>query len=53
MITKRYLMTHYTYMPEVPIMVKIQLAIRYVFQLTFVYSGKPYSGVPSYFKTAQ
>jgi hypothetical protein len=53
MIIKRYLMTHYTYMPEVPMMVKTQFAINCVFQLTFVYSGKPYLGVVSSLKYVQ
>ncbi|AGH45105.1 hypothetical protein C427_2996 [Paraglaciecola psychrophila 170] len=46
-------MTHYTYMPEVPMMVKILFTIYCVFQLTFFYSGKPYLGVASSLKYVQ
>lgn len=53
MIIKRYLMTQYAYMREVPMMVKIQFAIYCVFQLTYVYSGKSYSGVASSLKYVQ
>jgi hypothetical protein len=46
-------MTHCIYMPEVPIKVKIQLAICCVFQLTFVYSGKLYLFINSSLKYVQ